>query len=268
MLVPRSTIEYLSDYSTHISYLVFINRRDDNEIRSQNGHCDHCSRNESRCLRIIRQPIWNFWAFSNQQQNRCVRVRVRIGSTSNVQGPTQDFAQRYVAMYFKTYLVSLKTFPSFFMTFQFTPEEIASDMAKATASLVLCGLLSAAGMGATASPAFAVASQEAGASLAENAKITTGGASTLQSGRTIAITRGVNLDRADFEGLNLKGVAFQQSIVRDANFKGTNLYSSSFFDATLDGSDFENADLTLANVEMAQFKRANLKVRTITIFGP
>ena len=65
-------------------------------------------------------------------------------------------------------------------------------------------------------PAFAA---DNGASNAANSKITTGGASTLQSGRTIAITRGVNLDRTDFSYQNLKGVAFQQSIVRDANFK-------------------------------------------------
>jgi uncharacterized protein YjbI with pentapeptide repeats len=56
----------------------------------------------------------------------------------------------------------------------------------------------------------------------------------------------------------LKGVAFQQSIVRDSNFKDCNLVGSSFFDATIDGSDFENADMSLANIEMAQFKRANL----------
>lgn len=70
-------------------------------------------------------------------------------------------------------------------------------------------------------PAYAA---DVGASTAASAKITTGGASTLQSGRTIAITRGVNLDRSDFKGLNLKGVAFQQSIVRDTDFRGTNLY--------------------------------------------
>jgi uncharacterized protein YjbI with pentapeptide repeats len=105
-------------------------------------------------------------------------------------------------------------------------------------------------------PAWAGVSD--GASLAANAKITTGGASTLQSGRTIAITRGVNLDRSDFSGQNLKGVAFQQSIVRDSNFKGTNLVGSSFFDATIDGSNFEDADMTLSNVEMAQFNRASL----------
>lgn len=105
-------------------------------------------------------------------------------------------------------------------------------------------------------PAFAV---DQGATSAGNAKITTGGASTLQSGRTIAITRGVNLDNSNFGGQNLKGVAFQQSIVRDTNFKGTNLVGSSFFDATLDGSNFEDADMTLSNIEMAQFNRANLK---------
>uniref|UniRef100_A0A7R9W9U9 Pentapeptide repeat protein n=1 Tax=Pseudictyota dubia TaxID=2749911 RepID=A0A7R9W9U9_9STRA len=107
----------------------------------------------------------------------------------------------------------------------------------------------------TTTAAFA----DSGAETAANAKITTGGASTLQSGRTIAITRGVNLDGSNFGGQNLRGVAFQQSIVRDANFKGSNLVGASFFDATVDGSDFEGADMSLANVEMAQFNRANLK---------
>lgn len=117
------------------------------------------------------------------------------------------------------------------------------DAAKASATMFLAGILSV-------TPALAVS--DGGASVGSNAKITTGGASTLQSGRTIAITRGVNLDGSDFSKQNLKGVAFQQSIVRDANFKGANLYGASFFDATVDGSDFEDADLTLANVEMAQ----------------
>ena len=81
----------------------------------------------------------------------------------------------------------------------------------------------------------------------------------MQSGRTIAITRGVNLDNSDFSQQNLKGVAFQQSIVRDTNFQGSNLVGSSFFDATLDGSNFQDADMTLSNIEMAQFNRANLK---------
>lgn len=125
---------------------------------------------------------------------------------------------------------------------------MVASAATATAALALATTLFAA------EPAFADGGAETGA----NAKITTGGASTLQSGRTIAITRGVNLDRSDFSEQNLKGVAFQQSIVRDSNFKGSNLVGASFFDATLDGSNFEDADLSLANVEMAQFNRANL----------
>lgn len=112
---------------------------------------------------------------------------------------------------------------------------------------------------ATTSPVLpAMAAVDSGATSAANAKITTGGASTLQSGRTIAITRGVNLDGSDFHGQNLKGVAFQQSIVRDTNFEGANLVGSSFFDATIDGSNFKDADMSLSNVEMAQFDRANL----------
>eukprot|EP00529_Nitzschia_sp_RCC80_P042413 CAMPEP_0113496828 /NCGR_PEP_ID=MMETSP0014_2-20120614/30320_1 /TAXON_ID=2857 /ORGANISM="Nitzschia sp." /LENGTH=232 /DNA_ID=CAMNT_0000390757 /DNA_START=37 /DNA_END=732 /DNA_ORIENTATION=+ /assembly_acc=CAM_ASM_000159 len=111
---------------------------------------------------------------------------------------------------------------------------------------------------AFASPAPSWAVGGSGAETAANAKITTGGASTLQSGRTIAITRGVNLDGSDFHGQNLKGVAFQQSIVRDTNFEGCNLFGASFFDATIDGSNFKDADMSQANVEMAQFDRANL----------
>lgn len=84
---------------------------------------------------------------------------------------------------------------------------------------------------------------DTGASSAANAKLTTGGASTLQSGRTISITRGVNLDGSDFSNQNLKGVAFQQSVVRDADFSKSNLVGASFFDATLDGSNFEDSDM-------------------------
>lgn len=88
---------------------------------------------------------------------------------------------------------------------------------------------------------IAHAAVDQGASSFSNSKITTGGASTLQSGRTISITRGVNLDNSDFSNRNLKGVAFQQSIVRDTDFRNSNLVGASFFDATLDGSNFENA---------------------------
>uniref|UniRef100_A0A7S3L2E8 Pentapeptide repeat-containing protein n=1 Tax=Amphora coffeiformis TaxID=265554 RepID=A0A7S3L2E8_9STRA len=128
--------------------------------------------------------------------------------------------------------------------------KLASHTTKASAAVFLAGILAL-------HPAMAAG--DGGASVGSNAKITTGGASTLQSGRTIAITRGVNLDKSDFSNQNLKGVAFQQSIVRDSDFRGSNLVGSSFFDATVDGSNFEGADMTLANIEMAQFNRANFK---------
>jgi len=108
-------------------------------------------------------------------------------------------------------------------------------------------------------PSHAATDLSKGASVAANTKIATGGASTLQSGRTIAVTRGINLDRSDFSNMDLKGVAFQQSIVRDSSFEGSNLVGSSFFDATVDGSNFKNADMTMANVEMAQFNRSILR---------
>ena len=112
------------------------------------------------------------------------------------------------------------------------PEHVLSQVGKASLSALLVGALSV-------SPVLAAT--DSGASSGANAKITTGGASTLQSGRTIAITRGVNLDNSDFAGQNLRGVAFQQSIVRNADFKGSNLVGASFFDATLDGTNFEDA---------------------------
>ena len=74
------------------------------------------------------------------------------------------------------------------------------------------------------------AANDLGANDTSNTKIRKGGASTLQQGITKSITRGVNLDGSDFHGQNMKGVAFQQSIVRDANFKDANLYSASFFE--------------------------------------
>lgn len=108
----------------------------------------------------------------------------------------------------------------------------------------------------------------------ENFKIERGGASSSSSGFSTGaykvITRGVNLDRANFEGKNFKGVAFQQSIVRDANFRGSNLRGATFFDATLDGTDFTNADMTQSNLELAQLNRAILKntvLREVYVVG-
>ena len=108
-----------------------------------------------------------------------------------------------------------------------------------------------------APPAFA-AVEGAGAERAENSKIQGGGASTLQSGRRITITRGVNLDNTDWTGENLAGVAFQQSVVRSANFQKANLKTASFFDADLSNSNFKDADMAQVNMEMADLTGADL----------
>ena len=101
--------------------------------------------------------------------------------------------------------------------------------------------------------------EDQGANDTSNTKIKKGGASTLQRGITKTITRGVLMDRSDFSNQQLRGVAFQQSIVRDCDFSNSDLRGASFFDATLDGSNFEGADLTQVNLELAQLKRTNLK---------
>ena len=82
-----------------------------------------------------------------------------------------------------------------------------------------CAALALAGP-ALAGPAHAV--DASGQVQKGAAKIAGGGASTLQSGRVIAITRGVNLDDTDWTGKDLKGVAFQQSVLRNCNFRGVN----------------------------------------------
>jgi uncharacterized protein YjbI with pentapeptide repeats len=76
--------------------------------------------------------------------------------------------------------------------------------------------------------------------------------------------RQVNLDNTDWEGENLKGVAFQQSVVRSANFKKTNLYSASFFDADLSNSLFNDANMEQCNLEMADLSNVDLTNADLT----
>ena len=90
-----------------------------------------------------------------------------------------------------------------------------------------------------------------GAEKLENSKIQGGGASTLQGGRRITITRGVNLDGTNWKGEDLRGVAFQQSVVRSANFESANLKTASFFDADVSNANFKNAAMAQVNLEMA-----------------
>ena len=103
-----------------------------------------------------------------------------------------------------------------------------------------------------------------GAETAENSKIQGGGASTLQQGRRITITRGVNLDNTNWKGENLKGVAFQQSVVRSANFEDANLRTASFFDADLSNTNFKGAQMAEVNLEMADLTNADLTDADLT----
>jgi len=103
-----------------------------------------------------------------------------------------------------------------------------------------------------------------GAEKAENSKIQGGGASTLQQGRRITITRGVNLDNTEWQNENLKGVAFQQSVVRSANFGQADLRTASFFDADLSNSNFKGAKMAEVNLEMADLTGADLTDADLT----
>lgn len=79
---------------------------------------------------------------------------------------------------------------------------------------------------------------------------TSGGAS---GAKTVVktVTRGVNLEGADFSGGSFEGVSFQQSILRQADFSGAQLRDASFFDADLSGAKFRGADLRGVNVCIA-----------------
>merc|ERR1719353_2222936 len=103
-----------------------------------------------------------------------------------------------------------------------------------------------------------------GAEKAENSKIQGGGASTLQGGRRITITRGVNLDNTNWKGEDLRGVAFQQSVVRSANFQGADIRTASFFDADLSNSDMSNANAAQVNFEMADLTNVDLTNADLT----
>lgn len=95
-------------------------------------------------------------------------------------------------------------------------------------------------------------------------KIERGAASTLNSGTVKTMTRGVIIENANFEGKDLSGVSFQQSLVRDGNFRKSNLFSASFFDADLSGADFTGANMNQVNLELANMKNANLKDAIVT----
>ncbi|KAK4534058.1 hypothetical protein CDCA_CDCA01G0083 [Cyanidium caldarium] len=106
-----------------------------------------------------------------------------------------------------------------------------------------------------------LSTQLPGPALAETAsdfKVPGGGASTLSTGTSKIITRGVNLEGANFAGKDLHGVSFQQSIVREGDFSDANLQDASFFDADCAGTNFRGADLSRVNLELANLRNADL----------
>ena len=46
------------------------------------------------------------------------------------------------------------------------------------------------------------------------------------TGARKTVTRGVNIENADYHGKDLSGVSFQQSLVRGTNFKGSKLVAA------------------------------------------
>jgi hypothetical protein len=95
-------------------------------------------------------------------------------------------------------------------------------------------------------------------------KVRGGGASTLATGTSKIVTRGVNLEGANFANQDLHGVSFQQSIVRDGDFSGSNLQDASFFDADCSNANFRMANLSRANLELANLRKADLTDAVLT----
>lgn len=62
---------------------------------------------------------------------------------------------------------------------------------------------------------------------------------------------GCKLDYACFQSVDLRGLKFDHSVIREADFSGANLAKASFSGATLSGTSFVNA-----NLEKADFRSA------------
>eukprot|EP00752_Nemacystus_decipiens_P010309 g9185.t1 len=114
-----------------------------------------------------------------------------------------------------------------------------------------------------ASPVFADDTSK-GMSSVSDSKLSLGAASTGDKGARKTVTRGVNIENADYHGKDLSGVSFQQSLVRGTNFKGSKLVAAGFFDADLSNCDFESANMNQANLELANLSGANMKNAVVT----
>ncbi|CAM9105640.1 unnamed protein product [Laminaria digitata] len=113
-------------------------------------------------------------------------------------------------------------------------------------------------------PVFAADDTSAGMSSVSDSKLSVGAASTGDKGARKTVTRGVNIENADYHGKDLSGVSFQQSLVRGTNFKDAKLMAAGFFDADLSNCSFESANLNQANLELANLSGANMKNAVVT----
>jgi Pentapeptide repeats (9 copies) len=110
------------------------------------------------------------------------------------------------------------------------------------------------------SPVNASAGAEASDSASQRTQLKVPGGSASTSGtrgmRSVihTVTRGVNLEGADFSGQDFTGVSFQQSILRQASFARAVLPNASFFDADLSGADLSDADLSAVNFELCNLR--------------
>lgn len=115
-------------------------------------------------------------------------------------------------------------------------------------------------------PAIALADPAVDARTAT--KVAGGSASTNGKGSMRSViknlTRGVNLEGADFSEQDFEGVSFQQSILRQANFRNSNLASASFFDADLTGADLSGANLQFANFELTNVRQTDMTNSVLT----
>lgn len=134
------------------------------------------------------------------------------------------------------------------------PRHPSLKLTRTTPTCSANGLTRRAALAAAAAIAFLSATP----ALAEDVdlrpklKVSGGSASTSggAGGRSVikTVTRGVNLEGADFSNQTFEGVSFQQSMLRQADFSGSRLRDASFFDADLSGASFRDADLRGVNV--------------------
>ncbi|CAM9257453.1 unnamed protein product [Ascophyllum nodosum] len=126
---------------------------------------------------------------------------------------------------------------------------------------------SSAGVGPTkASSTVVLAAEDTnkGMSSVSDSKLKFGAASTGDKGARKTVTRGVNIENADFHSKDMSGVSFQQSLVRGTNFKDAKLVAAGFFDADLSNCILEGANLNQANLEMTNLSGANMKNAVVT----